>query len=65
MDINPYFSVVRDFRIIGRCSHLLSDVLGLVLVSVFANCDDFSELFDYGTQNIPFLRFKLGFTFVA
>jgi hypothetical protein len=41
----------------------LSDILGLVLVGILADCDDFSEIFDYGTQNIFFLRSDLGFTF--
>ena len=63
MDISSYFSLVSDFRVVGRCSHLLSDILGLVLVGVLADCDDFSEIFDYGTQNISFLRSDLGFTF--
>lgn len=63
MDIRSYFSGVKDFRVIGRCSHLLSDILGLVLVGVLADCDDFSEIYDYGTQNIDFLRSDLGFSF--
>ena len=46
MDINSYFSVVTDFRVLGRCFHLLSDILGLVLVGVLADCDDFSEISD-------------------
>jgi hypothetical protein len=63
MDISSYFSVVKDSRVVGRCSHLLSDILGLVLVAILADCDDFSEIFDYGNQNIDFLRLYLGFTF--
>jgi predicted transposase YbfD/YdcC len=63
MVISSYFSVVTDFRVVNRCSHVLSDILGLVLVGVLADCDDFSEIFDYGTQNISFLRSDLGFIF--
>jgi hypothetical protein len=50
---------VKDFRVCGCCSLLLSDILGLVLVGVLADCDDFSEIYDYGTQNIAFLRYLL------
>jgi predicted transposase YbfD/YdcC len=63
MNVSTYFSTVKDFRVSGRCLHLLSDILGLVLVGVIADCDDFSEIFDYGIQNISFLRSDLGFTF--
>lgn len=63
MEISTYFSVVKDFRVLGRCSHSLSDILGLVLVGVLADCDDFSEIADYGLQNIDFLRSDLGFVF--
>jgi hypothetical protein len=37
--------------------------LGLFLVAVLSDCDDFSEIYDYGTQNIAFLCSDLGFTF--
>jgi predicted transposase YbfD/YdcC len=63
MDVSSYFSTVKDFRVRGRCSHLLSDILGLVLVAILADCDDFSEIYDYGTQNIAFLQSDLGFSF--
>ncbi len=63
MSISSYFSVVQDFRVLGRCSHSLSDILGLVLLGILADCDDFLEIFDYGNQNINFLRSDLGFTF--
>ena len=62
-DVSSYFSTVKDFCVRGRCSHLLSDILGLVLVAILADCDDFSEIYDYGAQNISFLRLDLGFTF--
>lgn len=61
MNVSTYFSTVKDFRVRGRCLHLLDDILGLVLVGVLADCDDFSEIFDYGCQNIDFLRTDLGF----
>jgi predicted transposase YbfD/YdcC len=63
MNVSTYFSTVKDFRVRGRCLHLLSDILGLVLVAILADCDDFSEIFDYGVQNISFLQSDLGFTF--
>jgi hypothetical protein len=32
------FSVIKDFWVVGRCSHLLSDILDLVLVGILADC---------------------------
>ncbi len=47
----------------GRCHHRLGDILGLVLCGTLADCDDFSEIEDYGNDNIDFLRKELGFSF--
>jgi predicted transposase YbfD/YdcC len=61
--IPSYFKDVQDFRVINRCAHDLGDILGLVLVGILADCDDFSEISDYGKLHIDFLRSKLGFSF--
>lgn len=63
MNISEYFGSIIDFRVIGRCSHLLSDILGLVIVGIIADCDDFLEIADYGESNISFLQSDLGFSF--
>jgi predicted transposase YbfD/YdcC len=62
--IPSYFKDVQDFRVINRCAHDLGDILGLVLVGIQADCDDFSEISDYGKHNIDFLRRELGFSFI-
>ena len=63
MEIPAYFSEVADFRVEGRCLHRLGDILGLVLCGGLADCDDFSEIEDYGQDNLDFLREELGFSF--
>jgi len=63
MNLPSYFKEVRDFRVQGRCLHLLGDILGLVLCGILCDCDDFSEIEDYGRDRIGFLREKLGFEF--
>jgi predicted transposase YbfD/YdcC len=63
MKISEYFGNITDYRVIGRCTHLLSDILGLVIVGVVADCDDFQEIADYGKSNISFLRSEFGFSF--
>lgn len=54
---------IRDFRVKGRCLHKLSDILGLILCGTIADCDDFSEIADYGLENKAFLQENLGFEF--
>lgn len=63
MKISSYFTEVLDYRVAGRCLHLLSDILGLVLIGSLADCDDFLEMVDYGNDNKEELRAKLGFEF--
>jgi predicted transposase YbfD/YdcC len=58
-----YFSIVNDFRILGRCLHSLSDILGLVLCGVLSDCDTFVDICDYGKDNQQFLQEELGFCF--
>jgi len=41
----------------------MSDILGLVLCGVLADCDDFSEISDYGEDNMEMLRKDFGFVF--
>ena len=36
----------------GRCLHILSDILGLVLCGVLGDCDNFVDFVDYGEDNI-------------
>ena len=43
--------------------HRLSDILGLVLCGTLCDCDDFSEIADYGHDNFDVLRAELGFAF--
>lgn len=63
MNIPAYFQSVSDYRVIGRCLHSLYDMLGLLLCGVLADCDDYSEIVDYGLDNEAFLRNELGFVF--
>ena len=63
MHIPAYFDEVVDYRVAGRCLHHLGDILGLLLCGCLADCDDFSEIVDYGEDNKAFLQSELGFDF--
>lgn len=64
MELPKHFSSIADFRVQGRCLHKLGDILGLVLCATLCDCDDFSEIADYGHNNFDVLREELGFEFV-
>ena len=63
MHIPAYFDGLGAYRVEGRCLHNLGDILGLILCGCLADCDDFSELVDYGEDNKAFLQSELGFDF--
>jgi predicted transposase YbfD/YdcC len=60
MNLPERFSSIEDFRVQGRCLHQLGDILGLVLCGTLSDCDDFSEIEDYGHDNLELLRQELG-----
>lgn len=64
MELPKHFSSIADFRVQGRCLHKLGDILGLVLCATLCDCDDFSEIADYGHNNFDVLREEPGFEFV-
>lgn len=63
MELTKHFETVNDFRVKGRCLHDLVDILVLILVGTLADCDDFTEISDYGKDKISFLRTELGLKF--
>lgn len=63
MELKQTLSTIQDFRVQGRCLHILADILGLILCGVIADCDDFDEIADYGKDNLAFLQQALGLHF--
>ena len=60
MSILTAFADVTDFRVQGRVTHLLGDILALLLCGTLAGCDDLLEICDYGHARLDFLRQELG-----
>lgn len=65
MEISTIFANTEDYRVVGRCTHSLSDILGLSLCGIIADCDDFTEIEDYGKDNKKFLQESLNFSFAS
>lgn len=56
MEYQAFFSEVNDFRVQGRCLHLLEDILMLSLCAVICGAEDFEDIENYGRQKEDFLR---------
>lgn len=56
MEYQRFFSEVKDFRVQGRCLHLLEDILMLSLCAVICGAEDFEDIENYGEQKEDFLR---------
>src|SRR4028119_337825 len=60
MRIMTAFADVTAFRVRGRVTHPLGDILALLLCGTLAGCDDLLEICDYGRARLDFLRQELG-----
>ena len=60
MRLTKYLEEATDFRVKGRCLHELSEILFLILLGTLCDCDDFSEIRDWGNDELSFLRNDLG-----
>lgn len=56
MKITEIFDEVPDFRVLGRISHKLSEVLVIGLCAVLGGAEDSEEIAEYGRQKEDFLR---------
>ena len=56
MEYQAFFSEVKDFRVQGRCLHLLEDILMLSLCAMICGAEDFEDIENYGKQKEDFLR---------
>lgn len=43
-DISHYFSVVEDPRVVGRCDHLLSDILLIAICTYLTGGSDYQDM---------------------
>jgi len=56
MDFKKHFSSVTDPRVVGRISHLLSDIIGLSIIAVMAGCEGYDDIEDFGKEKEAWLR---------
>ena len=50
------FEPLRDPRVIGRCDHLLIDILAIALLGVMCGAEDWPEIEEFGACREPWLR---------
>jgi len=56
MQLTEIFEEVPDFRVLGRTSYKLSEILIISLCAVLGGAEDYEEISEYGRQKEEFLR---------
>jgi predicted transposase YbfD/YdcC len=54
--IRKYFEGVRDPRVVGRCDHLLIDILTIAILAVICGADDWTDIEAFGQVRESWLR---------
>jgi predicted transposase YbfD/YdcC len=54
--IRKCFEGVRDPRVVGRCDHLLIDILTIAILAVICGADDWTDIEVFGRVREPWLR---------
>lgn len=56
MDIEKYFSEVKDPRDQSKISHLLTDIIGLSLIGTLAGCEGYEDIEEFGEARQTWLK---------
>lgn len=56
MNIHSHFSGISDPRVVGRTKHLLIDIIGIAIIAVIAECDEWQDISDWAKSKETHLR---------
>lgn len=56
MDIEKYFSAIKDPRDESKISHLLTDIIGLSLIGTLAGCEGYEDIEEFGQTRQQWLK---------
>jgi len=51
-----YFTVMDDFRQLGKVKHKLENIIAITIAAVIWGCENWYEIEDYGKQKEPWLK---------
>ena len=54
--IKKHFRRLQDPRVVGRCRHLLVDIIVLAICGVIADCDDWSDIALFAQQRLTWFK---------
>ena len=54
--VRQAFSELKDPRVVGRCDHLLIDILSITILSVMCGADDWPEIEEFGERRELWLK---------
>ncbi len=55
-DLAKNFEDLKDRRVVGRCNHLLLDILTIAILAMFSVADDWPEVEGFGERRKSWLR---------
>jgi predicted transposase YbfD/YdcC len=55
-NVSAYFSTVEDFRMVNKCSHKLSDLLFIGLLTYLSSGEEYEDMVLFGKTHKAFLR---------
>jgi predicted transposase YbfD/YdcC len=55
-NVSTYLSGIKDFRMINKCKHKLSDILFIGLMTCLSNGEDFEDMVLFGKTHRSFLK---------
>jgi hypothetical protein len=55
-----YFAVIRDPRVVGRCSHSLSELLFIVACAILCGANSYVEIEEFAKSRLEWFKKFLG-----
>lgn len=56
MELLSYFRNISDPRVVGRSLHLLHDIIGIAIIAVLAECDEWQDIEDWAKSKKGHLK---------
>lgn len=56
MNLPDYFKEISDPRVSGRTKHKLTDIIGIAIIAVIAECDEWQDIADWARSKLDDLK---------
>lgn len=56
LGLKEHMAELPDPRVVGRCQHLLTDIISIAILAVFCGADDWTEIAEFGKRRFDWLK---------